>query len=197
MKIRRLFTISAAVLTVISLCACGSPAGTFSALSQEDTQSPEDPDRTIHFWCIATEDPDAGIMMDDINQLMIKNREEQHQLDQIRFNSLQSQIQPHFLYNTLDCIHWQASADGNKEVSDLIVALAAYYRICLSNGKDIIPLSVELEQIRYYLIIQNKRYGDIIHYENKVDEKYLGVLLPKLTLQPLVENSIYHGPSEK
>jgi len=132
-------------------------------------------------------------MMDDINQLMIKNREEQHQLDQIRFNSLQSQIQPHFLYNTLDCIHWQASADGNKEVSDLIVALAAYYRICLSNGKDIIPLSVELEQIRYYLIIQNKRYGDIIHYENKVDEKYLGVLLPKLTLQPLVENSIYHG----
>jgi len=71
MKIRRLFTISAAVLTVISLCACGSPAGTFSALSQEDTQSPEDPDRTIHFWCIATEDPDAGIMkyaVDQFNQ---------------------------------------------------------------------------------------------------------------------------------
>lgn len=132
-------------------------------------------------------------MMNDINRLMVKNVEEQHQLDQIRFNSLQSQIQPHFLYNTLDCIHWQASADGNKEVSDLVIALAAYYRICLSKGKDIIPLRTELEQIRYYLIIQNKRYGDIIHYENKVPEQYLDVELPKLTLQPLVENSIYHG----
>lgn len=132
-------------------------------------------------------------MMDDIQKLMIKVREEQKEVDQIRLNALQSQIQPHFLYNTLDCIHWQARADGSKETSDLVMALARYYRICLSKGKEIISLRTELEHIRYYLVIQNKRYGDIIWYEMNVDNEYMDIRIPKLTLQPLVENSIYHG----
>lgn len=132
-------------------------------------------------------------MMDDIQKLMIKVRDEQKEIDQIRLNALQSQIQPHFLYNTLDCIHWQARADGSRETSDLVMALARYYRICLSRGKEIISLRTELEHIRYYLVIQNKRYGDIIWYEMKVDNEFLDIRIPKLTLQPLVENSIYHG----
>ncbi len=132
-------------------------------------------------------------MMDDIQQLMAEVVEEQRQTDQIRLNALQSQIQPHFLYNTLDCIHWQACADGNKETSELVMALARYYRICLSKGKDVIPLKQELEHIRCYLVIQNKRYGDIVQYDILVDDALADVKIPKLTLQPLVENAIYHG----
>lgn len=134
-----------------------------------------------------------NIMMDEIDVLMERVKEEQRQLDKMRFNALQSQIQPHFLYNTLECIHWQALSSGSQEISTMVKALAQYYRICLSEGKDIIPLRVELEHIRNYLIIQNMRYGNIITLVEKVEEKYLSMMIPKLTLQPLVENSIYHG----
>lgn len=134
-----------------------------------------------------------NIMMDEIDVLMERVKEEQRQLDRMRFNALQSQIQPHFLYNTLECIHWQALSSGSQEISTMVKALAQYYRICLSEGKDIIPLRVELEHIRNYLIIQNMRYGNIITLMEKVEEKYLSMMIPKLTLQPLVENSIYHG----
>lgn len=134
-----------------------------------------------------------NIMMDEIDVLMEQVKEEQRQLDKMRFNALQSQIQPHFLYNTLECIHWQALSGGIHEISTMVKALAQYYRICLSEGKDIIPLRVELEHVRNYLIIQNMRYGNIITLVEKVEEKYLSMMIPKLTLQPLVENSIYHG----
>ncbi|MDE7186807.1 MAG: sensor histidine kinase [Lachnospiraceae bacterium] len=134
-----------------------------------------------------------NIMMDEIDVLMGRVKEEQRQLDRMRFHALQSQIQPHFLYNTLECIHWQALAGGNQEISTMVKALAQYYRICLSEGKDIIPLSMELEHVRNYLIIQNMRYDNIITLVEKVPEEYLSVRIPKLTLQPLVENSIYHG----
>jgi len=73
-----------------------------------------------------------NFMMDKINELMLQVKREQQEMDQIRFNALQSQIKPHFLYNTLDCIHWQATADGNNEISILVKALAQYYRLCLS-----------------------------------------------------------------
>jgi len=132
-------------------------------------------------------------MMDKIQELMEQVKLEQHQMEQIRFNALQSQIQPHFLYNTLDCIHWQAMADGNTEISTLVKALAKYYRICLSEGHDIISLKQELEHVENYLIIQNMRYDNIIDNKLDIDQNVLDSMIPKLTLQPLVENSIYHG----
>lgn len=132
-------------------------------------------------------------MMEEILVLMEQVKMEQHQIEQIRFNALQSQIQPHFLYNTLECIHWQAMVDGNGEISTLVKALAKYYRICLSGGHDVIPLKMELEHVRNYLIIQNMRYDEIIGSEFDVEEAASDVMIPKLTLQPLVENSIYHG----
>ena len=122
-----------------------------------------------------------------------KVREEQYQIDQIRMEALQSQIQPHFLYNTLDCIHWQAAINGDKETSKMIKSLASYYRISLSKGKDIISLKEELEHIENYLFIQKMRYGEILEYEIKADEKCLEETIPKMTIQPLVENAIYHG----
>lgn len=132
-------------------------------------------------------------MMDEILVLMERVKLEQHQIEQIRFNALQSQIQPHFLYNTLECIHWQAIADGNGEISTLVKALAKYYRICLSKGKDVISIEEEVEHMKNYLIIQNMRYDNIIDSEVFLEEEFKHVLIPKLTLQPLVENSIYHG----
>ncbi len=132
-------------------------------------------------------------MMEEIDILMEQVKLEQQQLQQIRFNALQAQIKPHFLYNTLDCIHWQAVADGNIEISTLVKALASYYRICLSKGKDIIPLSQELAHIENYLIIQNMRYDNIVESEINVKGELLEVEIPKVTLQPLVENAIYHG----
>lgn len=134
-----------------------------------------------------------NVMMSEIDVLMEQVKEEQHIIDQMKFNGLQSQIQPHFLYNTLECIHWQAAAQGNKEVSTMVKALAQYYRICLSSGHDIIPLKRELEHIENYIIIQNMRYDDIIELNITVDEIYMDVRIPKLTLQPLIENSIEHG----
>ncbi|MGB8451823.1 MAG: histidine kinase [Anaerocolumna sp.] len=132
-------------------------------------------------------------MMKEINSLMEQVKLEQEQMNQIRFNALQSQIQPHFLYNTLDCIHWQAMAEGNEEISILVKALAQYYRLCLSGGKDIIRLEQEIEHVENYLIIQNIRYDNIIESVIEIDEICKNILIPKITLQPLVENSIYHG----
>ena len=149
---------------------------------------------------IQESDPDSrkladgfNSMMDEINLLMKQVKEEQHQMEQIRFNALQSQIKPHFLYNALECIHWQAVADGNRKISVLVKALAQYYRICLSKGKEIIPLELELEHVKAYMTIQQMRYGDIIEMELHVPEELRTLEIPKMTLQPLVENSIYHG----
>ena len=132
-------------------------------------------------------------MMDEIDHLMGQVKEEQQQITQMELNALQSQIQPHFLYNTLECIHWQAVTDGSQNISAMVKALAQYYRICLSGGRDIIALETELAHVKNYLIIQNMRYDNIIELHIDVPEEFLGVQLPKMTLQPLVENSIYHG----
>lgn len=132
-------------------------------------------------------------MMEEINALVSQVKREQQLMEQLRLSALQSQIQPHFLYNALDCIRWQASAEGQGELSVFVKSLAQYYRLCLSKGKDIIPLAQEIEHVRNYLIIQNLRYDNIIHGIIDVDEDCLHVPIPKITLQPLVENAIYHG----
>ena len=132
-------------------------------------------------------------MAHHIQELMEQVRSEQHELEQSKLNALQSQIKPHFLYNTLECIHWQALAEGNQDVSRMVKALANYYRLCLSQGQDIITLGQELAHTKNYLIIQNMRYGDIVQEKIQVSQELEDVLIPKMTLQPLVENAIYHG----
>ncbi len=132
-------------------------------------------------------------MMDKIDMLMEQVKLEQHQIEQISFNALYAQIKPHFLYNTLECIHWQAVADGNQEISVMVKAMAQYYRVCLSRGKELIELEQELEHIRSYLVIQNMRYDNIIDLEDQIPKGFYSIKIPKMTLQPLVENAIYHG----
>lgn len=101
-------------------------------------------------------------MVKDVDGLMHRIAEEQAQMKQIELNALQSQIKPHFLYNSLECIHWQSLMDGDKKSSELVKALANYYRLCLGKGQDVVPLRQELSHIESYLLIQNARYSDIV-----------------------------------
>ncbi len=132
-------------------------------------------------------------MMQRLQDAMETIQSKQAMIEKLRFEALQSQIQPHFLYNTLECIHWQAAAEGNREVSTMIKALAKFYRIVLSSGEDVIPLSQELDHVRSYVTIQNLRYDNIVDLQIQIPEHLLHYRLPKITLQPLVENAIYHG----
>lgn len=132
-------------------------------------------------------------MVRDIHSLMDKIREEEVQKSIIELNALQSQIKPHFLYNTLECIHWQALMEKAPETSELIKELASFYRLSLDKGEEVVSLETELKHVDSYLAIQNVRYRNIIEYQPLVPGELKTVLLPRMTLQPLVENSLYHG----
>ena len=107
-----------------------------------------------------------------------------------------AQINPHFLYNTLDTIVWMAEFNDGQRVVDLTKSLAKYFRLALNQGQEQIRLQDEIDHVRQYLFIQKQRYGDKLNYEI-FEEGTLGdYQLPKLVLQPLVENAIYHGIKE-
>lgn len=109
------------------------------------------------------------------------------------FDTLQSQINPHFLYNTLDIIVWMIENEKQSEAVKVVTALARFFRISLSKGKSIIPVRDELEHVRNYLMIQHMRYKNKFTYVIDADESVLELSSLKLILQPLVENAIYHG----
>ncbi len=132
-------------------------------------------------------------MVDAVDRLLEQVKEEQQQVKKIELEALQAQIKPHFLYNTLDSIHWQAVMDGNEKISEIVKALAQYYRLSLSKGADVVTLRMELEHIQNYLIVQNVRYKNILECHISVPEELMETPVPKMTLQPLVENCIYHG----
>jgi two-component system sensor histidine kinase YesM len=108
-------------------------------------------------------------------------------------NALQAQINPHFLYNTLDSIVWMAEHEKNGDVITMVTALAKLFRISISKGKNIITVQEELEHVKNYLIIQTKRYKSKFKFEIEAQEDILNYKTLKLILQPIVENSIYHG----
>lgn len=127
-------------------------------------------------------------------ELLIENSvEEQKQTQKLEHKVLQAQIKPHFLYNTLDTIIWAAEAKDMGEVITLVTSLSSFFRISLSQDVDFIPVSDEIEHVRSYLIIQQIRYYDVLTYEIIVDEGIKEQKILKLLLQPLVENSLYHG----
>ena len=106
---------------------------------------------------------------------------------------LQAQINPHFLYNTMDTIIWLIEAGKNPEATQMVSDLSNFFRHSLSKGQDIITLAEEESQVRSYLQIQQARYADILRYTIDLTERFGAVRIPKLTLQPLVENALYHG----
>ena len=109
---------------------------------------------------------------------------------------LQAQINPHFLYNTLDMIQWFAEEGMLSQIEESVSSLATFYRLSLSNGKEFISLREEMEHVRSYIRLQKLRFPDTFLYEEELDEGLLDYLLPKTTLQPLVENAINHGLQE-
>ena len=132
-------------------------------------------------------------MLDKMNMLIEDIQTEKQRTLAARLKSLQEQIKPHFLYNTLDTINWMAREHGADDVVKMVEALTNMFRLGLSQGKDYITVREELEHVRNYLYIQSVRYEDKLSYEIDADEDCMEIVIPKLILQPLVENSIYHG----
>jgi two-component system sensor histidine kinase YesM len=136
-------------------------------------------------------------MIDKINELLEQVKTEQIRLRKAEFELLQSQINPHFLYNTLDAIVWLAEAGEQKKVVSMVGSLSDFFRISLNQGQDILDVKEELQHVRSYLEIQQMRYQDILQYEICVPEELNHCQIPKITLQPLVENALYHGIKNK
>ena len=136
-------------------------------------------------------------MIDKINELLEQITKEQVRLRKAEFELLQSQINPHFLYNTLDAIIWLAEAGEQKKVVSMVGNLSEFFRTSLNQGKDIISIREELQHVRSYLEIQQVRYQDILKYEIQVPKEINKYMIPKITIQPLVENALYHGIKNK
>ncbi|MBN1583104.1 MAG: sensor histidine kinase [Anaerolineae bacterium] len=138
-----------------------------------------------------------NIMIGRIRELLDSQVKEQENLQKAELKALQAQINPHFLYNTLDTIVWMAETNKTDQVIEIVRALSRFFRIALSKGKDWIPIQEEIEHVRNYLYIQKIRYRDILDYEIDVDDNILDGTILKLTLQPLAENALYHGIKNK
>lgn len=147
---------------------------------------------------------EVGQLIGNYNYMIRRIRkllEEQYQLGQEKkeaeLMALQSQINPHFLYNTLDMINWMASKNETENIRDTVLSLARYYKLILNKGRDIITIGLEIELCEAYIAIQQKRYRGKILFELDVEEQIRDCLIPKITLQPLIENAITHGIMEK
>ena len=125
------------------------------------------------------------------------NRQEQIKLRDIELSLIQAQINPHFLYNTLDAIVWLIEIGKNDQAEQMVTSLSSYFRSFLSDGRDIVTVAEEKQHIQSYLEIQQVRYRDIMEYEINIDPSIEDTKIPKMTLQPLVENAIYHGLKPK
>lgn len=140
-----------------------------------------------------------NVMIREIKKLIAKVIKEQKIIRKAELYTLQAQIKPHFLYNTLDSINSLALSGNTEEVSELVEALGTYYRISVSKGKELITVQEELEIVKNYLKIQKVRYPDLFTVSYKINPTCLSYTVPKLILQPLVENALYHGirPQDK
>ena len=152
---------------------------------------------------VDTED-EIAVLTDSFNEMTaeigslvydIKQQEKSRRIAEMRL--LQAQINPHFLYNTLDTIVWLAEEKKTDEVVSIVTTLSAFFRTTLSKGKDYITIKEEKSHIESYLKIQQIRYQDIMEYEIDIPSELDEYRIPKLTLQPLVENALYHGIKQK
>ena len=136
-------------------------------------------------------------MMNRIHDLAQEVVNEQKEQNKAELKALQNQINPHFLYNTLDSIIYMIDENENEKAEEMIVALSRFFRISISRGKNIIPVKSELDHVKYYLQIQKMRFGDSFSYDVDASDEVLSLPIIKLILQPIVENAIVHGLGEK
>lgn len=145
-------------------------------------------------------DDELGELINNYNYMIAKMSvlvDDQYKLGKAVKNAelkaLQSQINPHFLYNTLDMINWMAYKNMNSEISSAVKKLAKFYKLSLNKGKDIISIDDEINHVSLYTEIQNMRYSNRISLEINLNDFIRNCKIPKITLQPIVENSIIHG----
>ena len=134
-----------------------------------------------------------NIMADKLQEQMEEIRRNEREKQKMEKKLLQSQINPHFLYNTLDSIIWMIRSEEYDGAGEMVSLLAKFFRTSLSQGKDMIPLEKELEHATSYLAIQNIRFKDKFEFHVDADQELLKYFCPKLSIQPLLENAIYHG----
>lgn len=136
-------------------------------------------------------------MVMDIRSLIDDKSKEQQEKYLLRLQVFQSQIKPHFLYNTLDTLHWKALEHDAEELAELVSNLSSFFRTSLSEGREFVPLKEEIEHVRSYLAIQQFRYSDILTYSINLPYSLEALIVTKFMIQPLVENAIYHGIKPK
>ncbi len=148
---------------------------------------------------VATKD-EIGTLAQNVNEMsgrleemVQKIKDDERKMRHTELRLLQEQINPHFLYNTLDTIVWLVEGNSPDKAVNMVVSLSDFFRIVLSKGKDIITIREEEQHVRSYLEIQQVRYRDILEYDISIPEELYGYKILKLTLQPIVENSLYHG----
>lgn len=135
-------------------------------------------------------------MVDKINKLLTLVYQEQKNKREAELKILHEQIKPHFLYNTLDTIQWMAKKYQAKDIVEIVLALSNFFRVSLSQGKEYITLDQEADMVKSYLDIQKFRYEELFDYQMDFEESILKCKVLKLSLQPLVENALYHGIKE-
>lgn len=134
-----------------------------------------------------------GHMVSMVQELMEKVRREEVTLRKTELRALQAQINPHFLYNTLDSIQWMCEQNRMDDAVKMVGALAKLFRISISRGNELITISDEMRHAESYLIIQSYRYKNAFTYKFNIDKDVCDCLCSKITVQPLIENAIYHG----
>lgn len=132
-------------------------------------------------------------MTESLEELVTKIKEDERKMRKADLRLLQEQINPHFLYNTLDTIVWLIEGNDSDKAVNMVMSLSEFFRLVLSKGKEYITIQEEELHIKSYLEIQQMRYRDILEYEIRIDPELYRYQILKLTLQPLVENSLYHG----
>ncbi|MFB9278466.1 sensor histidine kinase [Cohnella cellulosilytica] len=147
---------------------------------------------------------EVGVIGETFRRIAYENEELNERLfhselkeREAELRTLQSQIKPHFLYNTLDSIYWMATLQNNGNVAQMAVSLSESFKLSLNKGKELISVYKELQHIHHYMKIQNIRFDNRFRYVEQVDESIMSVEVLKLLLQPLVENAIYHGLEPK
>lgn len=134
-----------------------------------------------------------NLMVDDMKELIETNYVMELREKESELRALQAQINPHFLYNTLDSLYWRAENSGNEEIAEDILALSQLFRLVLGQGSGIVSIRREQEMIEQYLHIQKMRFSENLDYEIVMEDAILEVQIPKLILQPFVENAVVHG----
>lgn len=136
-------------------------------------------------------------MIAEMQKLIDQLIREEQEKKEVELEALHAQINPHFLYNTLNTIKWMAKIQGNHSVSKAITALVKLLRISTNLGREMITLGEEIDYVKNYMVIQKLRFNKAMHIEYHIDENCMNILVPKLILQPIVENSIIYGMEDE